>query len=138
MSDAMPVLLDRKAARLGASGLAALRVGIGLGAAFLPRRVLRPWVGPETAAGQGAPLLGRALGGRDLALGIGALIAIRDDGAARGWIEAGALADAGDTIAMFLAFRKLPERTRLPILALTLGAIAAAGVLAPAIDQPGE
>jgi hypothetical protein len=135
MSDAIPVLLDRKTARLGASGLAGLRVAVGVGAALAPRLLLRSWVGPELADVKGAPLLGRSIGGRDLALGIGALIAIRDSGPARGWIEAGALADTGDAIGMLLTFRQLPERTRWPVLAFTLGAIIAGGLLAPAIDQ---
>ncbi len=135
MSDAMPVLFDRKTARLGATALAVLRVGIGLGAAAAPRVVLRPWVGPRIAGEKAAPMLSRSLGGRDLALGLGALIALKEDGPARGWVEAGALADTSDAIGMILSFRHLPAQTRWPILALTLGAIAAGGLIAPAIDK---
>jgi len=138
MSDAIPVLLDRKTARLGATALAGLRVAIGLGAAVAPRMVLRPWVGPRLAGEKAAPMLGRSLGGRDLALALGALIALKEEGPARGWVEAGALADASDAIGMLLAFRHLPERTRWQVLILTIGAVAAGGVIAPAIDQDGK
>jgi len=85
---------------LGATALAGLRVAIGLGAAVAPRMVLRPWVGPRLAGEKAAPMLGRSLGGRDLALALGALIALKEEGPARGWVEAGALADASDAIGM--------------------------------------
>lgn len=62
--------------RRGATAVAASRVGVGFVALGAPLVVSRSWVG---RSGDGPPgtVLGRALGSRDLALGLGALIALR-------------------------------------------------------------
>ena len=62
--------------RRGATAVAASRVGVGFMALGAPLLVSRSWVGRP---GDGPPgiVLGRALGSRDLALGLGALIALR-------------------------------------------------------------
>jgi hypothetical protein len=60
---------------------------------------------------------------------------MRNDGPVRGWIEAGGLADTGDVVATLVAFRHLPKVTRWGVLALTLGAVGAAYVIAPSVDQ---
>jgi hypothetical protein len=63
--------------------VAAGRVGVGFVALGAPTLVSRSWVG---RSGDGAPgtVLGRALGSRDLALGLGALIALRGQASAAG------------------------------------------------------
>src|SRR6516165_152288 len=83
-----PEAAASRAARQVALGLAAARVGVGLTAVVMPKLVARPWVGAE-AEGLGAAVLGRALGGRDIALGLGLLLAARRDRPLRGWLEAG-------------------------------------------------
>lgn len=60
----------------GAAALAAARTGIGVVALVSPEVVGRPWVGDAAGTAQGR-VLARALGGRDLALGLGALTALR-------------------------------------------------------------
>lgn len=60
----------------GAAALAVARTGIGVVALAAPEVVGRPWVGEAAGTAQGR-LLARALGGRDLALGLGALAALR-------------------------------------------------------------
>ncbi len=60
----------------GAAALAAARTGIGVVALVCPEVVGRPWVGDAAGTAQGR-VLARALGGRDLALGLGALAALR-------------------------------------------------------------
>ena len=69
--------------RRGAMAVAASRVGVGFVALGAPTLVSRSWVG---RSGDGAPgtVLGRALGSRDLALGLGALIALRGQASAAG------------------------------------------------------
>jgi hypothetical protein len=69
--------------RRGATAVAASRVGLGFVALGTPLFVSRAWVG---RSGDGPPgrVLGRALGGRDLALGLGALIALQRQAAAAG------------------------------------------------------
>jgi hypothetical protein len=61
--------------RRGAVAVAVSRIGLGVVALTRPAVVARPWVGPsgESQAGR---VLGRALGGRDLALGLGTLAAL--------------------------------------------------------------
>ena len=49
------------------------------------------------------------MGGRDLALGVGALRALRiSDDEARPWVALGGMADAVDALATVLAFRPCP------------------------------
>jgi hypothetical protein len=135
MSNNMPIVLAPHQARQLAQGLAGLRGLIGAVALVAPSLALKPWAGAEVAGLSGGRLVGRALGGRDLALAAGAFLAMRNDGPVRGWIEAGGLADTGDVVATLVAFRHLPKVTRWGVLALTLGAIGAAYVIAPSVDQ---
>ena len=95
----------------------------------------RPWVGRDEAARPSVRLFARTLGARDLALGLGALLALRSGGDVRGWIEAGGLADAGDTVATLANFADLPRVTRWGVLASTVGAAALAALLAPVVDR---
>jgi len=125
----------RPLARRLALSLAGIRAVLGVSALVAPTLVGRPWIG-EDASQSGTRLFGRALGGRDLALGLGALLAARHEVPIRGWVEAGALSDACDTGATLLAFGHLPHRTRLLVLATCLGAALAGAALAPLLDDP--
>jgi len=120
--------LPAASARRLALGVAAARVGLGVVASSAPSVVARPWVGDE-ADRSGAEVLGRALGGRDVALGLGALLAARHGAPLRGWVGAAVLADLVDTAATVAAFGRLPRRGRWLVLA-SAAAAAAAGVLA--------
>jgi len=62
--------------RRGATAVAVSRVGVGVVAFTAPALVSRSWVG-SAGGGPSGRVLGRALGGRDLALGLGALAALR-------------------------------------------------------------
>ena len=62
--------------RRGATAVAVARVGVGVVAFAAPALVSRSWVG-GAGGGPSGRVLGRALGGRDLALGLGALAALR-------------------------------------------------------------
>jgi len=130
----MPQVLDRDQARAVGTGLAALRLAIGVLALAAPGVALRPWVG-KVAEDAGGRLLGRSLGARDAALGAGAILAARHDTPVRGWIEGGALSDAGDLVATLIAFKRLPRVTRWGVLLMTLGAVVAGGIVAPCIDE---
>jgi len=79
-------------------------------------------------------VLGRALGGRDLALGLGALAALeRQSDEASAWVAAGALSDALDVAASLASWRELPRLTRWLVLASAGGAAIAGAVGAVAI-----
>jgi hypothetical protein len=132
--------------------MAAARTGIGVVALVSPELIGRPWVGAAAGTAQGR-LLARALGGRDLALGVGALAAlgrvqlggadsadsadgaVSADGAATGpsgladaglWVGLGAAADSFDVLATVGAWPKLPAVGRW-LVALSAGGAAVAG-----------
>jgi hypothetical protein len=75
--------------RHGATAVAASRVGLGFVALGAPLLVSRSWVG-RSGDGPSGRVLGRALGGRDLALGLGALIALQRQASAAGKPPVGA------------------------------------------------
>ena len=124
---------DGGTARTLARCLAWGRLGLGVSALLAPTVPLRPWVGPD-ADRPTAKLLARALGGRDVALGLGAVLALRHEAPARGWLEAGGLADGADVLGTLLAFRALPRRGRWLVLAAAAGGVAASRALVPAVD----
>ena len=97
------------------------RIGIGAAALVAPGVIARPWIGRD-ADDSSTAVLSRALAGRDLALGIGLIVADHHDQHLRGWVEAGALADLVDSAITLAAFRNLPRRGRLAVLAAARGA----------------
>jgi hypothetical protein len=103
-SAAIPVLLRR-----GATLVAAGRVALGVTALAWPSVPARPWVG-AAADDLAARVFARALGARDLALGLGALAALQgEDGSASAWVAAGALSDTLDVAASLASWRELPR-----------------------------
>ena len=126
--------MEKEQARQLAETVAWGRIAIGVTALVAPTLPLRPWVGRDFAWQPRAKLLARSLGARDLALGIGVILAIRHDAPVRGWIEGSGVADAGDVLSTLLAFGKLPKGGRWLVLLSAAGAAAAARVAAPAVD----
>ena len=114
--------------------LAGVRAGLGVAALAAPTVVARPWVGRDARLGT-VRVLGRALGARDLALGLGALLALRRDRPTRGWIEAGGLADMGDLVATLVGFRSLPRYGRWLVLAAAGAGAASSFALALAAAE---
>ncbi len=98
---------ERDLARLLSLG----RIAFGAAAALAPHRFGRFWTG-ERSPGVTARVATRGLGVRDVALGLGTLLALEGDGPASRWLEAQALADASDTASTLLAFRELPPFRR--------------------------
>ncbi len=104
------------------------------GVAFIaePKLMDRAWIGKQARV-PGAQLLARAVGARDLVLGLGGLQALtRDDGSARPWLGAGAICDAVDFGATWAAGRTIPRQARRGVLAIAgvfsvLSTIAAVG-----------
>ncbi len=93
-----------------------------------------PWVGKAESGRHSVKLLARGLGGRDIALGLGPVVAFRHQAPARGWIEAGGLADAADLVGTLVAWRSLPHRTRLLMLAVITSSLVASRMIAAALD----
>ena len=97
-----------------------------------PKIMDEAWIGRQARL-PGAQVLSRAVGARDLALGLGGVQAtVRNDGSARQWLGAAALCDAVDFGATYAAGRKIPRGARTTVMALAAGGtllslIAAAG-----------
>ena len=127
--------------RRGAVAVAVGRVAIGVTALAWPSVPARPWVG-AAADDVAARVFGRALGARDLALGLGALAALQGPaaqaGSARAWVAAGALSDALDVVASLSSWRDLPRVTRWLVAASAGGAAVAgaAGALVGVTSRP--
>ena len=126
--------MDRDKARQIAEAIALGRIAIGITALLAPTVPLRPGVGRDFAWQPRAKLLARSLGARDLALGVGVMLALRHKAPVRGWVEGSALADVGDSLATLLAFGSLPKSGRWLVLASAAGAAAAGRLAAPVID----
>jgi hypothetical protein len=85
--------------RLLARGLAAGRVALGIALVAAPDVATRRWLGEASADDPGRQIAVRGLGARDVALGVGTLVALRGDGDLRRaahWLEAGVVADLAD------------------------------------------
>ena len=124
----------RTLARLVAWG----RVGVGTAAVLTPSLVARPWVG-DVGDDVPARLLARAMGGRDLVLGIGTLRGLSvSDAEGRPWVALSGVADTVDAVATVLAFGHLPRRARWGILAVALGAAVTSTRAAIALDSSAE
>jgi hypothetical protein len=129
--------MDAAWIRRGATTLAAARTALGVVALASPSLVGRPWVG-EAAEGTPGRVLARALAGRDLALGLGALAALQqlqpaataNSGSVAGlWVGMGAMADSVDLLATVIAWRDLPPVGRW-LVAASAGGAAVAGAAA--------
>ncbi|HEV2754190.1 MAG TPA: hypothetical protein VG318_00235 [Actinomycetota bacterium] len=84
-----------------------LRLGIGVATMIAPSFVSKVWLGrgaEDTSSRVGM----RGLGGREAAIGLGTLLALEHDRPVRGWIEAGALADAADAFGVVAQRKSLP------------------------------
>ena len=100
------------------------------------------WIGSD-ARRRPVKVLARAFGARDLAIGLGIVIALDRGAPVRGWLEGAALSDAIDTVASLLAGSSIPPAIRWPCVALGASSAATAAWLAPQFDEssrpiPGE
>jgi hypothetical protein len=82
--------------------VARLRIAIGAGAVVFPGLATRVMSNGRDSDGI-APLFIRMLGARDIALGLGTVIALDRGAPVRGWVEGSALSDAADCVACLLA-----------------------------------
>lgn len=121
----------REAALLHARG----RIAVGAAFVLFPALAGRMWIGAD-AARRPVKVLARAFGARDLAIGLGVVIALDRGTPVRGWIEAGMLSDAIDTAASLLAGNSIPPAIRWPCVALGAGSTAAGVALAQRFDDP--
>lgn len=110
------------------------RIAIGAGAFLAPRRFGRSWTGaPSTDVVSGMAV--RSLGARDVALGVGTLVALENDAPVHVWLEAQALADASDVVSTLAAFGQMGRFRRWAMLATAAGACYMGVKLAAEIDR---
>jgi hypothetical protein len=84
-----------------AMSLARGRIALGTAGLVVPGLASRI-MGDRRASEGIAPVFVRMLGGRDIALGLGTVIALDRGAPVRGWLEGAALADAVDCVACVL------------------------------------
>jgi hypothetical protein len=114
------------------TGFAFSRVAFGIGASLFPEKIGATWVGEDANRPSNRTVF-RAMGLRDIALGIGATrAALRDESGP--WIAVALLADLGDVTATLLSAGKIGRSGVLTTSALAGSAAVAAGVLL-AIDM---
>ena len=109
--------------------LALGRAGLGAALLLAPVPINTGWVGPDGAR-PGARVLGRAVGARDLALGVGAAVALRSGAPARTWLLAGVLADLGDLGSTVGERATMPRNGLIGVAALAGGSALLGGWLA--------
>jgi hypothetical protein len=114
--------------------LSLVRLVIGIGFFVMPRRLGRWWTGEEETSATSRMAL-RSLGGRDVALAVGTLVALENKGNVRGWLEAGALADASDAVGTLSNWGDLPFLRRLLGLASSVSAVTVGLNLARSFDE---
>lgn len=111
-----------------ARALAGGRVAIGLALFVAPAAAGRAWLG-DAVDDAGGRIAVRALGARDVVLGVGTWTALDTDadlpGAPR-WLEAGAAADLADATAVALSRRGRPAPVVAGSIAIATGAAALA------------
>lgn len=126
----------RQLSRVSARLLAVMRCAIGATAIIRPAIAAKPWVGRTESSRTSVQLFGRALGGRDLALGAAAFRASSDRDLAR-VATLGALADGVDFFATVKDFKRLPRVGRVMVLASTIGACAVGLIAAKVLRDEG-
>ncbi|MQA15174.1 MAG: hypothetical protein GEV09_13685 [Pseudonocardiaceae bacterium] len=115
----------------------ALRVGLGTAALVAPRAASAVWVGSALPEPTRA-VLGRALGGRDLALGAGTVVSAMTGGSTTPWIVASGGADAVDAAATVAAWSQLPPGRRELVGVASAGSALTAAVLASLSRRAGK
>jgi hypothetical protein len=103
------------------------RIAIGVAALAVPGPAVRA-IGADSESGGLAPPLARMLGGRDVALGLGTVVALDHGTPVRGWLEGAALADTVDCVACVIARRHMTPRAFWATVGLA-GASAVLGVV---------
>jgi hypothetical protein len=109
------------------------RIVVGTALVAAPGLAARVWVGDD-ADSAGAKVLARALGVRDLALGLGVLLAMKNDAPVRGWLEGAALADVVDFGATMAAGSGIPQASRAGVLAVAGVSAVQCALIARSVD----
>jgi hypothetical protein len=113
--------------------LAAARVALGAALLVAPGTIGGAWVG-DAATSRQVKVLARALGARDLALGLGTLRALRDGTEVASWVQMSVLADGVDAVATIAAIGPIGARKALPTVAIAAGSALIGATALPQLD----
>ena len=111
------------------------RMAIGAALVLAPRLIGPMWIG-NAADRSVVKMMARALGGRDLALGLGAAVALDRGASVRGWLEGAALADGMDLAATLLAGDSIPQGKRRTVAVIAAVSLVGCAVVARVVDEP--
>ena len=116
-----------------ARGFGWLRVLLGFALFLFPGLTTKTWTGekPDDAL---TNLAVRGMGARDMAIGAGLLTAMERGAPVRGWLEAGAMVDAGDALGTLFSWRGLGKPRGVLWFLTEVGSAAFAISLAERID----
>lgn len=117
-----------------ALALARGRIAFGVAAVVAPGLTTRLLAGRKAAGIE--PPLTRMLGARDLALGLGTVIALDRGAPVRGWIEGAAVSDAVDAVTSLLARKRMSPGAFKGTLLLGAGSAACGAYLSRRLDPP--
>jgi hypothetical protein len=117
-----------------ARSVAGARIAFGIAFMTMPGWTGRVWIGRD-ADRPAVKLLTQAIGARDLAMGLGAVIAMSRDAPARGWFEAISLTDALDFACALAAGDRIPPLSRANVLVLAGGSALQAAYAATGVDD---
>jgi hypothetical protein len=118
-----------------ATAVARVRIAIGIAAVVVPGPAVE-LIGARSGPNGLAPLLARMVGTRDIALGLGTIVALDRGTPVRGWLEGSALADAGDCIASVLARRSMTPRAFRATAGVAAGSAILGALLGRRLDPP--
>jgi len=109
-------------ARTVATGFTLGRAVIGAALVAAPAKASEGWIGPEADL-PSTQVVSRALGIRDLTLGLGTLAALRDGGDVTPWLVAGIACDAVDFGSTLAAGDAIPSTGRLGVSLIAASAV---------------
>lgn len=111
------------------AGSAITRMAVGAGLIAAPRPLMRVWAGEE-AAHSNAVITLQSLGAREVLIGLGTLLTLRDGLTARRWVLVGAGADAADALVTLARLPRLPRVGALLVVGAAVGSVVGHGWLA--------
>lgn len=116
-----------------ARGLGWIRVLAGFALFLFPRLGTKTWTG-ENREDAPTSLAVRGMGVRDVAIGAGLLTAMERGAPVKGWLEAGAMVDAGDALGTLFSWRGLGKPRGVFWFAMEVGGAALGLSLAERMD----
>lgn len=115
--------------------LARARIAVGVSAVALPGFAARA-MGDRRGGDGLAPLFARMLGARDVALGLGTVIALDRGAPVRGWLEGSAMSDTVDCLACLIARDRMSPFAAKASAVLGGGSALAGILLSRRLDPP--